>query len=132
MENKIHTFTDIKLIFCWMTKRCEPFLANPEIAERVKILLAQDCRSDGISILELKIGKDYVFVSLLTPARHSASQIMTKLKGRSSRQLSIEFPDVMKEFDVYNNTWERGYFCRSFGDLDKQPVRDYILGKRQE
>jgi putative transposase len=47
------------------------------------------------------------------------------LKGRSSRLIQEEFPELKK---IYwgQHLWARGYFCATVGSVDEETVKRYI------
>ena len=52
---------------------------------------------------------------------------MQKIKGRSSRILQQEFPNLKKRY-WGQHIWARGYFCTTVGQVTDQMIRDYIEG----
>ena len=63
---------------------------------------------------------------LVSAPRHlSESQIMQKIKGRSSRMLQQEFPHLKKRY-WGQHIWARGYFCTTVGQVADEMIRDYI------
>ena len=68
-----------------------------------------------------------VHILVSAPTHMSASQIMQKIKGRSSRVLQQEFPHLKKRY-WGQHIWARGYFCTTVGQVTDQMIRDYIEG----
>ena len=52
-------------------------------------------------------------------------KIMQILKGRSSRMLQEEFPELKKKY-WGQHMWGRGYFCGTVGEVDEETIRNYI------
>ncbi|VAW87500.1 Transposase [hydrothermal vent metagenome] len=50
----------------------------------------------------------------------AASEIMRRIKGRSSAKLFESFPDLKRHF------WARGYFCVTSGDLTEEMIKEYL------
>jgi putative transposase len=50
---------------------------------------------------------------------------MQYLKGRSSRMLQDEFPQLKKRY-WGQHLWARGYFCTTVGAVDEDTIRRYI------
>ena len=73
------------------------------------------------------VRKDHVHILVSAPTHMSASQIMQKIKGRSSRMLQQEFPHLKKRY-WGRHIWARGYFCATVGQVTDQMIRDYIEG----
>ena len=54
---------------------------------------------------------------------------MQLLKGRSSKMLQEEFPELKKKY-WGQHMWARGYFCRTVGEVDKETIKAYIENQR--
>lgn len=55
----------------------------------------------------------------------SIAQIMQYLKGRSSKKLQEEFPELRKQF-WGQHMWATGYFCRTVGTVTNEIIKNYI------
>jgi putative transposase len=55
----------------------------------------------------------------------SPSTIMRRMKGRTSRKLFEEFPQVRKRY-WGQNFWARGCFCVTAGELTKEMIQEYL------
>ena len=64
---------------------------------------------------------------LSCPTNLSPSEIAQYLKGRSSRLMQDEFPELKKKY-WGQHLWARGYFCATVGSVDKETVENYISG----
>ena len=47
------------------------------------------------------------------------------IKGRTSKKLQEEFPELKMQF-WGQNLWATGYFCRSVGSVTNEIIKDYI------
>jgi len=92
-----HTVHDIKYHFVWLTKYRYKVLTG-KISQRLRELLIQGCAARGITILEGSIGKDHVHMLVSCPTDLAPSQIIQYLKGRSSRLIQDEFPELKKRY----------------------------------
>ena len=61
------------------------------------------------------------------PFSLSPSKLVQFIKGRSSRLLQREFPELRKRY-WGQHLWARGYFCASA--VDEQTIREYIENQR--
>ena len=59
------------------------------------------------------------------PPGHGAGQVGAVSKGRSSRRLQDEFPELRKRY-WGQHLWARGYFCASVGAVDEETIKKYI------
>lgn len=80
-----------------MTKyRCQ--VLKGDIQERCRDLLIQDCESLEIEILKGVVSKDHIHMYIEYTAKLSISEVLKQLKGRSSRLLQKEFPELKKRY----------------------------------
>ena len=121
-----HTVYNIQYHFVWVTKyRCH-VLAG-EVKLRVRELIRQICQQHDLLIEQGHVSKDHVHILVSAPTHLSASQIMQKIKGRSSRMLQQEFPHLKKHY-WGQHIWARGYFCTTVGQVTDEMICDYIAG----
>lgn len=119
-----HTAYDIKYHFVWITKYRYKILRG-KIAIRAREILKQGCEANGFVILKGSVGSDHVHMLLSCPTDIAPSKIMQILKGRSSRMLQEEFPELKKKY-WGQHMWGRGYFCGTVGEVDEETIRNYI------
>jgi len=119
-----HTIHDIKYHFVWLTKYRYKVL-NGDIAKRLRELLIQGCSARNITIIEGAIGKDHVHMLVSCPTSLAPSKIIQYLKGRSSKLIQDEFPELKKRY-WGQHLWARGYFCATVGSVTKETVQKYI------
>jgi putative transposase len=62
------------------------------------------------------------------PPDLSPAKLVQYIKGRSSRRLQDEFPDLRKRY-IGVNICGRGYFCAMVGAVDEQTIKAYIKTK---
>jgi putative transposase len=53
------------------------------------------------------------------------------LKGRSSRLLQEEYPNLKKRY-WGQHLWWRGYFCVTVGEMTKEMIKAYIEDHQEE
>lgn len=119
-----HTVYDIKYHFIWITKYRYKILRG-KIAERAREILTQGCETNGLIIQKGSVGTDHVHMLLSCPTDMAPSKIMQLLKGRSSRILQDEFPELKKKY-WGQHMQARGYFCGTAGEVDEKTIKAYI------
>ena len=129
-RNGSHTVYDIKYHFVWITKYRYKVLRK-DVAFRLRELLTQGCEAQNIKILEGSVAADHVHMLLSCPANLSPSQIMQYLKGRSSKFLQEEFPELRKRY-WGKHMWARGYFCGTVGEVDQKTIEEYIKNQGKD
>ena len=85
---------------------------------------------------EYEIGSSQSPIALITLAKSilaaskSFSQILKKLKSRSSIKLQQEFPDLRKRYWC-QYFWAIGYGCWSTGNITDEIVNEYLKHNRK-
>ena len=125
-----HTVYDIKYHFVWITKYRYPVLRG-SIAMRARELLRQGCQANNLRILKGSVGKDHIHMLLSCPTTIAPSEIAQKLKGRTSKILQEEFPELKKRY-WGQHMWGRGYFCGTVGEVDQKTIENYIEHQGEE
>ena len=125
-----HSLYDIKYHVVWITKYRKPVLKG-EIATRCRTLIRQICKSHEIEILSGHISKDHVHLFVSVPPYISVSDMMQKLKGKTSRKMLSEFKPLSKKF-WGRHLWARGYFVASSGNVTDEVIMEYIKNQDKE
>ena len=113
-----HATYEIQYHFVWITKYRYKVL-NPKIAQRLVDMLRQGCEALKIIIISGNIRPNHVHMLVSAPPWISASKMMQYLKGRSSRLLQDEFPELKKRY-WGQHLWARGYFCTTVGPVTEE------------
>lgn len=74
-----------------------------------------------------QVSNDHVHLLVLTSTHLSVSEMMQKIKGRSSRMVQQEFPHLRKRY-LGQHIWARGYFAVTVGQVTEEMIKDYISG----
>ena len=125
-----HTKYDIKYHFVWVTKYRYHVLTG-KIAQRARELLIQGCQARGITIIKGQVSKDHVHMLLSCPTDLAPSKIAQYLKGRSSRLIQDEFPELKKRY-WGQHLWARGYFCATSGTITDEMIQEYIANHDEQ
>ena len=119
-----HSIYDIKYHIIWVTKYRYKVLGG-KISLRLRELIRQGCETRKITILEGNVGVDHVHMLISCPPDLAPSQIVQYIKGRSSKMIQDEFPELKKRY-WGQHLWARGYFCATVGSVDAEMIRAYI------
>lgn len=119
-----HSRFDIKLHFVWVTKYRKPLLSG-EVAVRLRNLIRQICAENEVEVLKGHVSRDHVHLFVSSPPNLSASALMQKIKGKSSRKLQMEFNHLKKAF-WGRHVWARGFFVASSGNVTDEVIMEYI------
>ena len=119
-----HSVYDIKYHFVWITKYRKPVL-HGEVAIRLRELIREICKAMDIEIIKGHVSKDHVHLLLSVPPYISASDVMKRIKGKTSRKLLSESRMLSKKF-WGRHLWARGYFAATSGAVTDEVILQYI------
>jgi len=119
-----HTVYEIHYHFVFTTKYRKPVLRG-EVAERVRDLAREVCRSKDIEIVKGHVRPDHVHLLLSVPPHISPSRVMQWVKGKTSHHLLMDYRRLRKEF-WGRHLWARGYFVCSSGNVTDEVIAEYI------
>jgi putative transposase len=75
--------------------------------------------------MELNVQEDHVHMVLSIPPKHSVSEVMGILKGKTAIKLFKSFPVLKKKPYWGNHFWARGY-CVTTAGIDEEKIRKYV------
>ena len=119
-----HATYDLKYHLVWITKYRKPALRGP-VGLRARDMIRQTCATLDVEIITGHVAVDHVHLLVSVPPQVSVSQLMQRIKGRSSRRMLDEFEDLRKQF-WGRHLWARGYFAVSSGNVTDDVIARYI------
>lgn len=128
MENKQryngHTVSRLSAHIVWVTKYRKKVLEG-DIKIRCRDLLKQICDAEDISILTGVVSQDHVHMLIEYLPSKRISDIVKRLKGRTSKKIQEEFPHLSK---IYwgRHFWAIGYGVWSTGNITDELVKEYL------
>jgi len=123
-----HAVFDLKYHVVWITKYRYKTLRG-RVAERARDLIRQSCEARDVVIVRGAVSPDHIHMLLSAPAHLAPSKLVQFLKGRSSRRLQEEFPELRKRY-WGQHMWARGYFCATVGAVDEATIKAYIENQK--
>lgn len=112
--------------------RCK-ILENDRIDTLVKHILIKTAEKDKCKIHFLESDKDHIHIMIETIPNINLSQLVNKLKSRTSYHLWKEYPNEMSKYYWSGKwCWTRGYFISTIGNVSSQVLREYILNQGKE
>jgi putative transposase len=93
--------------------------------ERIREIIRQTCAEMGVHIVKGVLSRDHVHMFLSIPPQLALSTVMQRIKGRSSRRIQIEFPDLRKRY-WGRRFWARGYFSTTSGNVTDDIILQYL------
>ena len=125
-----HTISRLTVHLVWVTKYRYHVLEG-EIKVRCRELLRQICEAEDVRILKGVVSRDHVHMHIEYPPKLSISDLMKRLKGRSSRLLQQEYPHLEKRY-WGRHFWATGYGAWSTGNITDQMVQEYLEHHRSK
>jgi putative transposase len=119
-----HTVTRFTAHIVWVTKYRYPVLRG-DIQKHCRELIIQICDVEDVQILKGVVSKDHVHMHIEYPTKLSISDLVKKLKGRTSRRLQEEFPKLSKRY-WGKHFWAIGYGAWSTGNITDELVQEYL------
>ncbi len=119
-----HTISRLTVHLVWITKYRYHVLEG-EIKVRCRDLLVQICDAEDVRILKGVVSKDQVQMHIEYPPKLALSDLVKRLKGRSSRLLQADFPHLKKRY-WGNHLWGIGYGAWSTGNITDEVVQEYL------
>lgn len=92
-----HTITRLTAHIVWVTKYRYHMLQG-DIKLRCRDLLVQICDAEDVRILKGVVSKDHVHMHIEYPPSKSLSDLVKRMKGRTSRRLQEEYPSLRKQY----------------------------------
>jgi putative transposase len=92
-----HNVSRLSVHIVWSTKYRYHILKG-DIQIRCRSLLIQIFDAEDVEILKGVISKDHIHMHLEYRTSQKISDLVKKLKGRSSRKLQQEFPELQKKY----------------------------------
>ena len=119
-----HTVSRLTVHIVWVTKYRYKVLQG-DIQKRCRKLLIQICDTEDVRILDGVVSKDHVHMHVEYPPSVSISEFVKRLKGRSSRLLQREFPELQKQY-WGKHFWAIGYGAWTTGNVTEKMVQEYL------
>ena len=93
--------------------------------DRIREIIMQTCNEQGVHIVKGVLARDHVRMFLSIPPKLSLSDVMQRIKGRSSRRIQMEFPELRKPY-WGRRFWARGYFSTTSGNVTDDIIKQYL------
>ena len=119
-----HSKYRLMIHLVWIPKYRKRILKG-KLADRLKKLLELCAEANGWEMDEINIQVDHVHLIVQFVPTISVSKMVQLFKGRTSRALRKEFPEL-EEFYWGNSFWADGYFAETVGVCNLNTIRDYV------
>ena len=119
-----HTVSRLTVHLVWVTKYRFKVLTG-DIQKRFRELLIQVCDTEDVRILSGVVSKDHIHMHIEYPPSLSISELVKRLKGRSSRLLQKEYTELKRRY-WGKHLWAIGYGAWSTGNITEEVVQEYL------
>jgi putative transposase len=108
----------------WVTKYRFKVLQG-KMRERLREIIRQTCAEMRVQIVKGVLSTDHVHMFLSIPPHLALSTVMQRIKGRSSRRIQMEYPELRKRY-WGRRFWARGSFSTTSGNVTDNIILQYL------
>jgi putative transposase len=119
-----HSKYELKVHLIWVTKYRYKVLIN-DIKHRIRELIRQCCDASDIHIIRGHVSADHIHLYISYPPQLSVTEIVKSIKGRTSRRIQEEYPELSKKY-WGQHFWSIGYAAFSSGDITDEVITEYV------
>lgn len=102
-----------------------------EILDRVNIIFEETCEQMDCELLEFNGEDDHIHILISIPPKHSVTNVVSKLKGKSSYFIRKEFWDHIKKKLWGEHFWSPSYCSVTCGGAPLDIIKKYIENQRK-
>ncbi len=113
------TMVNYHLVFCPKYRRQ---LLKGAIKERLEEIMKGVAIENRWEIIAKEVMPDHVHLFVSADVKSRPEQVVKRFKGRSSRYLRKEFPELLK----MPTLWTRSYFLSTAGNVSASTIKKYI------
>lgn len=97
------------------------------VETRLKELLPTIANESGCCIESIEVMPDHIHIFIKGNPTIPIHLIVKNLKGKSSRMLRDEFPQLRKRLPCL---WTRSYYCETIGCINEETIKKYIENQK--
>lgn len=99
------------------------------VEARLKHLLTEVVTEHGSILIELETMPDHVHILLDVDPQHGIHRLVKAMKGRTSRILRAEFPELRSRVPTL---WTNSYFVSTVGGAPLDVIKRYIEDQKKD
>jgi len=129
VRSSSHCKHNINYHFIWIPKFRRKLLVG-RIVDVLKDIIKGQCQELGLDLLAVEVMPDHIHLFVSAKPINNPADIIQKIKGNSSRQLRLVFPQLKRlgyPIKQYSSLWAIGYYVGSAGHVSQDSVLKYIL-----
>jgi len=113
------TMINYHIVFCPKYRRQ---ILVGRIKDRLEEIINDVAQENKWNIITKEIMPDHVHLFVSADTRSRPETVAKRFKGRSSRYLRKEFPELLK----MPTLWTRSYFLSTAGNVSAETIKKYI------
>ena len=99
---------------------------TPERQDKLKIILADICKTYGYAIKAMEIMPDHIHLFVDIPQTVAPCDAVRTLKSISAIRLLKDDPSLRKFYSRCGVLWSKGHFISTVGHVSEETVKRYI------
>lgn len=99
-----------------------------EVATRLEQIITEIAEERKAEIIELEIMPNHVHLLVELAPQYGIHKLVKQMKGRSSRLLRTEFPDLKSRIPTL---WTNSYFISTVGGAPLAVIKQYIENQKR-
>ena len=111
----------------WCPKYRRKVITGP-VGERLKQIIGEVCAERDAPIVELETMPDHVHLLVVCDPQFGIHRLVKQIKGRSSRLLREEFPQLRSRLPTL---WTNSYFVATCGGPTLEVIKRYVENQRK-
>ena len=119
-----HTVFYHRYHIVWITKYRYKVLTR-QLKLRIREIIAQVSEEMNVRVVNGALSADHIHLMLEIPPHISVSNFVKIVKGRSSRKIQQEFPEIRQRY-WGKRFWGRGFFSSTSGNVTDDVINNYI------
>lgn len=120
------TVVNINYHIIWCPKYRRSVLVDG-VETRLKELLPTIANESGCCIESMEVMPDHIHIFIKGAPTIPIHLIVKNLKGKSSRMLRDEFPQLRRRLPCL---WTRSYYCETIGCINEETIKKYIENQK--
>lgn len=97
------------------------------VETRLKELLPTIANESGCCVKSMEVMPDHIHIFIKGNPTIPIHLIVKNLKGKSSRILRDEFPQLRRRLPCL---WTRSYYCETIGCINEETIKKYIENQK--
>jgi len=126
----MHTNTNLAFDCTYHVVWCPKYrrrVLTGRVEVRLMEVLREACAGVSAKILEVEVMPDHVHVLVSVDPQFGITRLVRSMKGRSSRILREEFPDLRRRM---RTLWTNSCYVGTVGGASLETVRAYVENQR--